>query len=337
MKSAERPLLLFLMLSLLILSRAEARKAKPRPQEDPQKPLSIEVDERDPEELKELLREHRGKNVRVVTRRYDLYGPAPLRAPGTRESSIAGDGYRPKDVQINDPSFDGFPANFHAEPSIAAQGSAVLCAFNDSGGDLTSPNPATTFRNSDGFAISQDGAETFRDQGKRPLATASNLTSYDGDNVVAAGPDGDFYYLSDGGKGNMSWTAMVVSRSIDGGVTWGPESSPSAGVSSRFYTPFFDKGWIAVDRSSGPTRGNVYVVWSDFGIFEEETDLYVARSTVMRDPREAPLAEPSPCVCATTAPKTRRDSRPRSRSGTISLPCPRRPALPSPTFRRVGL
>ncbi|MEO6324223.1 MAG: hypothetical protein ABIT01_01435, partial [Thermoanaerobaculia bacterium] len=280
------PLVVLALLSATLLPArdAHARKRKTRQDTRPVTVVTavtvVTVDEADDaESWKEALIEARRRGavrVRLVGAATPTQGPAPLRAPGARVPLATGNAYRPVDVQLNDPAYDGFPANFHAEPSIAAQGANQVCVFNDGGSDPTSPNPAT-ITSSDGFSISTDGGASFRDQGKRSPATG--LTSFNGDNVVAAGPDGDFFYLSDAGVNNRSFDAMAVSRSTNGGRTWSVAANAATGMSHRFDDGFFDKGWIAVDRSTTATRGHVYVTWSDFSFTAGQTDLYFSRST----------------------------------------------------------
>jgi len=260
---------LALVLLLAIAPAADARKVKRRT------PVVVRVEpDDDGDTLKERVREAKGRPVRPVLHTSPLHGPAPLVVPAPAAPPVTGNAYRPVDVLATNPSYDGFPASSHVEPSIAAAGSSVVTVFNDGGADFSSPNPAT-ITNADGFSISTDGGRTFRDQGKRP--TASGYTSYNGDNVAATGPDGDLYYLSDSGRG-ASFNAMAVSRSTDGGRTWPTTGNASTGRSPK---GFFDKGWIAVDVSPTATRGNVYVTWSDFqfGTGQNRTDLYFSRST----------------------------------------------------------
>lgn len=273
------PSLAVLLAAITFLSAPEAEaKARRKRQENPVVVVTVDEDE-GPEEWREALNEaraHGATRVRLVVTPHPLQGPAPLRTPGSLSSIAGGTAYRPVDTLLTNPAFDGFPANFHSEPSISAQGSGVVCVFNDGGSDLTSPNPST-IPNSDGFSISTDGGASFKDQGKRSPTTG--LSSFNGDNVVAAGADNDFFYLSDAGTGGLSFSTMAVSRSTDAGRSWSVATSPSRGVTHRFNDGFFDKGWIAVDRSSTPTRGNVYVTWSDFSFAGGATDLYFARST----------------------------------------------------------
>jgi hypothetical protein len=57
-------------------------------------------------------------------------------------------------------------------------------------------------------------------------------------------------------------SAILTSRSTDGGLTWGNPVTTAPGPSS-----FFDKNWIACDTwPSSPHYGNCYTEWDDFGI-----------------------------------------------------------------------
>jgi hypothetical protein len=191
--------------------------------------------------------------------------------------ALAQDGaYRPADVVVTNPAYDGFPSNGHNEPSIAAQGDVVVCVFNDRGDDVGSPNPAVS-PNVDGFSLSTNGGTSFVDHGKR--APIDSLDSFNGDNVVAAGPDGDFFYVSDGSERQGFRNSISVSRSTDGGKSWSAPSDAAAGVPHLFPDGFFDKPWLAVDTSTSPSRGHVYVTWSDFSFTGFSTALWVARST----------------------------------------------------------
>src|SRR5512140_2061700 len=120
-------LLAVLLVSPPVLAK---KKARTRVQEQPARPgpvTTIVLDPSDgPEALKDALKEAKVKgSVRVVF--------APVEGTATTLAVPPAGAYRPADVQVNDPSYDGFPAYFRAEPSIAAQGDAVVCVFNDSG------------------------------------------------------------------------------------------------------------------------------------------------------------------------------------------------------------
>src|SRR5206468_3877912 len=67
-------------------------------------------------------------------------------------------------------------------------------------------------------------------------------------------------------------SAVLTSRSTDGGLTWQNPVTVSLGQSS-----FYDKNWIACDTwASSPNYGNCYTEWDDFGIGNR---IFMSRST----------------------------------------------------------
>jgi hypothetical protein len=104
-----------------------------------------------------------------------------------------------------------------------------------------------------------------------PTGATGPLSAMDaaGDPAVAFGPNNTVYYaniaFSRVPSGNQLPSAIVVSKSTDGGLTWGdPSIVQLDGVDSSgnpVTTPFFnDKEWIAVD----PASGAVYVTWTRY-------------------------------------------------------------------------
>ncbi|TLZ67274.1 MAG: exo-alpha-sialidase [Methanobacteriota archaeon] len=67
--------------------------------------------------------------------------------------------------------------------------------------------------------------------------------------------------------------AITVSKSVDGGVTWGTPVEVARTTSGVFH----DKSYIVTDRSNRPTRGNVYVTWTRF--VAGASPIYFSRST----------------------------------------------------------
>jgi hypothetical protein len=95
--------------------------------------------------------------------------------------------------------------------------------------------------------------------------TLSDMDSA-GDPAIAFGPHNTVYYANLVFSRLNNGSGVVVSKSTDGGLTWGePSIVHTDGVDasgSPLDTPFFnDKEWITVDQRTG----TVYVTWTSFG------------------------------------------------------------------------
>ncbi len=114
-----------------------------------------------------------------------------------------------------------------------------------------------------------------------PSGPVSALTGFEaaGDPVIAAGPDGEFYYAGIAFKRSTPAvgraSSIFVAKSTDGGRTFGQVTMVAQSLTVG---TFHDKEWIAVDNSDGPGRGNVYCVWAMFQpygsqmVFSRSTD-----------------------------------------------------------------
>ncbi len=147
------------------------------------------------------------------------------------------DGYR--SVQVN-----VAPAGLNIVGDAANEPSLVV--------DPTAPNRmaigwrqfdaiSSSFRQA-GWAFSRDGGRSWTFPGVLDPGV------FRSDPVLAADGDGRFlYYYS------LRGTLLCdLFRSEDGGATWG-EAIPAYGG---------DKAWLAVDRTAGSGRGNLYLSWS---------------------------------------------------------------------------
>jgi hypothetical protein len=99
-----------------------------------------------------------------------------------------------------------------------------------------------------------------------------------GDPAVAFGPHNTVYYANLVFSRLNSASGIVVSKSTDGGRTWGePSIVHTDGVDNSgnpLDTDFFnDKEWITVDQHSG----TVYVTWTSFG--PSDSPIQLSRST----------------------------------------------------------
>lgn len=109
--------------------------------------------------------------------------------------------------------------------------------------------------------------------------TSSVLTpgNFRSDPVLDADANGNFYYSS-----LSSVTSAEIFKSTDGGATWGTPINAFGG----------DKQWIAVDRTNGPGRGNIYQHWNVQ--FSSVTDTSFTRSTNGGASYDSPTTGPNP-------------------------------------------
>ncbi len=91
-----------------------------------------------------------------------------------------------------------------------------------------------------GVSFTTDGGQTWN-------ASTLDPGQFRSDPVLESDADGNFYYSS-----LSSLSSIEMFRSTNGGASW---SNP---------VPAFggDKQWIAIDRTSGPGRGNIYQHWN---------------------------------------------------------------------------
>ncbi len=93
------------------------------------------------------------------------------------------------------------------------------------------------------------------------------------DPVLAVDDDGTYYACTL----TLEWSmdepsGIYIQKSTDGGVSW---SEPYIAIDS-VQGVFEDKQWMALDRSSGPTNGNIYISWTRFG---DITEILLVSST----------------------------------------------------------
>ncbi len=115
-----------------------------------------------------------------------------------------------------------------------------------------------------GYSVSRDGGFTWT----RALIPNLTVTSRGGfmratDPVAAIGPQCDLYLNTLGSLDNaFGQTAVVVSRSVDGGGTW---FAPVTVALSLVPTVKLDKNWMAVNDFPGtPNPGRIVVTWTNF-------------------------------------------------------------------------
>jgi len=104
-----------------------------------------------------------------------------------------------------------------------------------------------------------DGARSWFEQ-LVPRTGPLTQVTVSGDPSVAFDADGNGYVTCLGFSRTLNDNVLTVSRSADGGRTWG------TAVLVEGTTPnvFHDKPYMAADTTAGPTRNNVYVTWTRF-------------------------------------------------------------------------
>ena len=115
------------------------------------------------------------------------------------------------------------------------------------------------FRQS-GVGYTADGGLTWTFPGNLDPGT------FRSDPVLASDANGVFYFI---GITNESTFACDLLRSTNGGATWQPVGAALGG----------DKDWMAIDTTSGPGRGNIYVDWSPFYNVYNNPNQIFTRST----------------------------------------------------------
>jgi hypothetical protein len=113
------------------------------------------------------------------------------------------------------------------------------------------------------YAWTRDGGKTWRHAPVPGLTTATG-GSYlrASDPVVAFGPDGTAYLSTLLLDMPGCRTAVAVSRSSDGGRTFGPPRLVHASAACEYSD---DKNWLVVDTSSrSPHRGRLYQFWTPY-------------------------------------------------------------------------
>jgi hypothetical protein len=140
------------------------------------------------------------------------------------------------------------------EPHMLANGSTLVAAFQVG---RIAPGGATDI----GWATSTDGGATWKHGFLPGLTVGEGSGPYDAasDPAVAYDAKHNVWMIASLPISNTSLTpAVAVSRSADGGLTWGqPVSVDPASTNS-------DKNWIVCDDGApSPYYGNCYAEWDD--------------------------------------------------------------------------
>ena len=193
---------------------------------------------------------------------------APRYGTPPRTASVVSQGI---DVIVNAPGDadeEGPNCNVQNEVSLARWGDNLVAGWNDG-----SQCQRLILRRSgqddglglsvSGYGYSSDAGATWTDGGLLDPPAGASL---EGDPVVAAGPSGVFYYATlyacastPPCVGPEERLQVGVASSADGGRSWTLPVGASGGREGMDQ----DKPWIAVDATSSPHRGSVYVAWTE--------------------------------------------------------------------------
>lgn len=156
-----------------------------------------------------------------------------------------------------------------SEESVAwCDGNAVV-GFNDSGSFVRtmfppSPSPSKSF-SFDSWSVSSDAGASFTDKGillADPVPAGTRFLDLFGDPVVGCTDSATFYYSSLATNTTFTagaFSAISVSKSVDGGASFGPARIAVQKPTSRHT---LDKDWMAVKRVSGADY--IHVTYTDF-------------------------------------------------------------------------
>jgi len=213
----------------------------------------------------------------------------PVKAPTVRPRSLSGRLTSPtqiwsrgtfQSIQVNVDSLGrnvmGDAAN---EPSIAVDpNNPSRMAIGWRQFDTVLDN----FRQS-GVAYSNDGGQNWHS----PSPNVLRPNEFSSDPVLGSDAEGRFYYYAlQPNRGPGIW-ACYMYRSLDGGISWPQEVYAWGG----------DKAWMAIDKTSGVGRGNIYLKWNlSFsccsGSFTRSTDhgfSFLSPVNVPNNPRSGTL------------------------------------------------
>ena len=139
------------------------------------------------------------------------------------------------------------------EPHVLANGSTIVATFQTG---RIAPGGSTDI----GWATSTDGGSTWTHGFLPGLTTGEGSGPYSAvsDPAVAFDAAHNVWMIASLPIASFQTPAVVVSRSLDGGLTWQNPVSVDPTASSS------DKNWIACDSNSGsPFFGHCYVEWDN--------------------------------------------------------------------------
>jgi hypothetical protein len=166
-------------------------------------------------------------------------------------------------IPVNDPSTDLLYSLLEgmtqSETSTAWCGSGVVVGFNDSGSVLETLLFGPGGLSSSGAGASTDGGKTFKNIGY--INPGTNPDTFLGGDPVVNCTNASTFYLSQiatSGDPFIPTSNIMISKSTDGGFTWG---DPVSAVSKVAEFDMLDKDWSTIDPNN---PNNIYVSYADF-------------------------------------------------------------------------
>jgi hypothetical protein len=167
-----------------------------------------------------------------------------------------------------------------SEESVAWCGRNAIIGFNDSGSlvrTMFPPNPSPSGSLSgNGWSVSADAGGSFFDQGillPDPIPAGIPFLDLMGDPVTGCTDRATFYYASlavisgppQCSGPSRSCTAISLSKSVDGGASFGGAKIAALGAMSAGGASVLDKPWMAVKRVAG--SDHIHITYTDFVSF----------------------------------------------------------------------
>ena len=160
-----------------------------------------------------------------------------------------------------------------SEESVAWCGRDAIIGFNDSGSFVRTmfpPNPSPSGSMSfDGWSASVNAGGSFFDQGillPDPVPPGTRFLDLLGDPVVGCTDNATFYYASLAtnvpATGARPLSAISLSKSVDGGASFGGAKIVVEAISSLAVSQILDKDWMAVKRIAG--SDHIHITYTRF-------------------------------------------------------------------------
>jgi hypothetical protein len=154
-----------------------------------------------------------------------------------------------------------FSGAVQSETSTAWCDKQAVTGFNDSD-SVWESGGLFLAKSFEGYAVSTNSGGTFKDKGFPSVGPAGTFMK--GDPVLACSNSSDFFYVGlyfDGshpGPSGFGFSEVSLSRSTDGGNTFGP---PTTAVAKDAFFHTIDKDWMTLD----PSHPNIiYITYTDF-------------------------------------------------------------------------